>query len=220
MCGGADAGSPAAVFGRCRSARRSRRHGPGPCVAGRRSSGCRVRRTGSRWVARRVGEAAPDGGPRRAIQASRAASVSASRGTMRSVSSLPSGTRSQLPWLGVSHRQSSSRSSSSPMRSPVPRSISRPHRTNRSSRVRTAPIRARSMSGGRARGRGRGSLPVSEGSSSRPGGRSAQPQIARWSKNMRRSTTVPCDTEATTGRSRATRPRQGRPWFHTRNPSM
>ena len=37
-------------------------------------------------------------------------------------STMPSGTFSQLPWLGESQTQSSSRSSSSPRRMPVPRS--------------------------------------------------------------------------------------------------
>ena len=44
-----------------------------------------------------------------------------SSGTIRSVASLPSGTFSQAPWPSISCTQSSSRSRSSPMRSPVAR---------------------------------------------------------------------------------------------------
>ncbi len=50
-----------------------------------------------------------------------AARVGSSSGTTRSVSSLPSGTLIQVPWRGRSHKQSSSRSTNSPMRIPVPR---------------------------------------------------------------------------------------------------
>ena len=57
--------------------------------------------------------------PRTAIHASSAASAESSSGTTRSVFSLPSGTFSQVPCPGRSHRQSSSRSSSSPRRSPT-----------------------------------------------------------------------------------------------------
>ena len=50
--------------------------------------------------------------------------VSSSRGTIRSVSSLPSGTLSHAPLPGISCTQSSSRSSSSPIRSPQARAKS------------------------------------------------------------------------------------------------
>src|SRR5262249_32290961 len=75
-------------------------------------------------------------------------------GTVRSVASLPRGTFSQLPWLAESQMQSSSRSSSSPSRMPVPRSTVSPVRANGSASSLMAAIRSRSASGGRARGSG------------------------------------------------------------------
>ena len=57
-------------------------------------------------------------GERRATIRSTRSRVSSSIGTIRSVSSLPSGTFSQAAVPGISCTQSSSRSSSSPMRSP------------------------------------------------------------------------------------------------------
>ena len=89
-----------------------------------------------------------------------------------------------------------------------------------SARAATAAMRSRSASGGRARGRGRSSRGMSLAKTSWRGGRSAHPHTARSSKNERMSTTVRFDTDAATGLSRASQPRQGRRWFHTRKPSM
>ena len=75
-----------------------------------------------------------------------------------------------------SQTQSSSRSSSSPRRMPVPRSRVSPMRANGSGSLLTAAIRSRSMSGASARGNGLSSRGMSPGNSSRPGARSAQPQ--------------------------------------------
>ena len=98
-------------------------------------------------------------GVRRATIRSRTSRVSSSRGTIRSVSSLPSGTFSQAPWPAISCTQSSSRSSSSPMRSPVARVSSSASACSRASglgpdadRCSSATASRRSASGGQVAG--------------------------------------------------------------------
>lgn len=75
--------------------RRPRR--AGPCAAGMTLAGGRVRGTRTQSAGRRGGGAAHAVGPRFAIQASITWTVSGPSGTMRSESSLPTGTRSQVP---------------------------------------------------------------------------------------------------------------------------
>ena len=96
-------------------------------------------------------------------------------GTMRSVSSLPSGTLSQGPSPGRSMTQSSSRSSSSPIRSPQARCSSNPSAASRRGEASRAAVSHRSASGGRKRGSGRGRRGMSEANSSRRVGASGQP---------------------------------------------
>ena len=108
--------------------------------------------------------------------------MSASSGTMRSVPSLPTGTRSQVPWSPKSTMQSSSRSSSSPTRIPVARS-SRCRYARVVIEVATAAITARSTSGVSARGIASGMRGRSARKISRRGGAVGQPQSAMSSKN-------------------------------------
>ena len=98
---------------------------------GRAVRGCGSGRPGERWATMR----------------SISATVSSSRGTMRSVFSLPSGTFSHAPWPGISCTQSSSRSTSSPMRRPVARCSSSASAGSRSGQACSAWVRRRSRSG-------------------------------------------------------------------------
>jgi len=91
------------------------------------------------------------------------------------VLSLPSGTRYQVPVDPSSTTQLSSRSSSSPRRSPARRSSVRPTRAKSSSRRPIASMRAWSMSGATPPGSGRGRRGTSVAKINRRSGRSAYP---------------------------------------------
>ena len=138
-------GRSAAWQARASSSRRAWAETRRPWWVRRKSTGAPVRGCGSGRP-----------GVRRAAIRSRMARVSSSRGTIRSVASLPSGTFSQAPCPSISCTQSSCRSRSSPMRQPVARVSSRASACSRASgvgpasdsRCRTASSR-RSASGGR-----------------------------------------------------------------------
>ena len=102
--------SPAAVVARLTSLRAPLWPSRRPWLVNRKSAGRPVRGCGMGRPGERV-----------AVIRSIRATMSASMGTMRSVSSLRRGTLSQEPERGTSITASSSRSSSSPMRSPQAR---------------------------------------------------------------------------------------------------
>ena len=128
-------------------------------------------------------------GPGRGSTVSSMASGSGSRGTMRSVPSLPTGTLSQVPCAPKSTRQSSSRSNSSPMRIPVARSTMIAVRAKASSRLRDGGHQVAVDVGWQGSGSGSGRRGRSARNSSRRAGWLAQPHAAMSSKKTRRSTT-------------------------------
>jgi len=132
-----------------------------------------VSRNWTGWPVRGCGTGLP--GERCATIRSTRSRVSSSMGTIRSVSSLPSGTFNQAPELGTSCTQSSSRSSSSPMRIPVARSSSNASARSRLGEACSAADSRRSASGGRYRGSALGSLGTSRANTSLRPGASAQP---------------------------------------------
>lgn len=159
-------------------------------------------------------------GPRCCVHSSNSSMVSGSRGTIRSVPSFPSGTRSQVPRDPKSTMQSSSRSRSSPTRMPVARSSPMPTRANRSSRRATAAMTLRSTSGANARGIASGIRGMSPANTSRRCGAVGQPHSAMSSKNTRRSMTSWWNTVSPTVLPVPFAPRHGRVRAQWRNGSM
>jgi len=137
-------------------------------------------------------------GERVAVMRSTRVRTSSSRGTMRSESSLPSGTLSQDPCPGISWMQSSSRSSNSPIRSPQARCTNSASAASRKHEPDSAAVSFRSASTGRYRGRKRCERGRSVRKISRRGGASSHPHSVisarkfptAWTRLIRSATVI------------------------------
>jgi len=182
------------------------RVGEPPAEPEGREAVARARRTESPWACRCGGVAGARLGAALGGHPSNAVRVVSSRGTVRSVPSLPRGTFSQLPWLAKSSRQSNRVRAVRPGHTGARRMV-RPWRANGSGEDRRGGHQVAVVIGGERTGQ-RPIQPWDVPGVQQPGRRSFGPAPDREVIEERAQVDHgPCWTPTpATGRSRATRP--------------